>query len=192
MVSDCPQCRGTGQVITDPCKKCKGKGQVPKKRKLSVKIPAGVHEGQGVRVGGEGEPGKMGGPRGDLYCYVRVKAHPFLMRDGSNLVVTVPLSFTQMALGGGIDVPTLENTRQLKIPAGSQHGSIMRIRGQGLPDIRGGSKGDLLVQLVVEIPKKISAEQEQLLRDYAKTEEVDVNSESKSFFEKIKKHFNNK
>jgi molecular chaperone DnaJ len=134
----------------------------------------------------------MGGPRGDLYCYVRIKAHPFLMRDGSNLVVTVPLSFTQMALGGMIDVPTLENTRQLKIPTGSQHGSIMRIRGQGLPDVRGGSKGDLLVQLVVEIPKKLSTEQEQLLREYAKTEEVDVNSESKSFFEKIKKHFNGK
>ena len=192
MVSTCPQCRGAGQVITDPCKKCKGKGQVPKKRKLSVKIPAGVHEGQGIRVSGEGEPGRMGGPRGDLYCYVRVKAHPFLMRDGSNLVVTVPLSFTQMSLGGMIDVPTLENTRQLKIPNGSQHGSVMRIRGQGLPDIRGGHKGDLLVQLVVEIPKKLSTEQEQLLRDYAKTEEVDVNSESKSFFEKIKKHFNNK
>jgi len=192
MVSTCPQCRGTGQIIKDPCKKCKGKGQVPKKRKLSVKIPAGVHEGQGIRVSGEGEPGRMGGPRGDLYCYVRVKAHPFLMRDGSNLVVTIPLSFTQMALGGMIDVPTLESTRQLKIPAGSQHGSIMRIRGQGLPDIRSGHKGDLLVQLVVEIPKKLSAEQEQLLRNYAKTEEVDVNSESKSFFEKIKNHFNNK
>ena len=192
MVSTCPQCRGTGQVITDPCKKCKGKGQVPKKRKLSVKIPAGVHEGQGIRVTGEGEPGRMGGPRGDLYCYVRVKAHPFLMRDGSNLVVTVPLSFTQMSLGGTIDVPTLKNTRQLKIPTGSQHGSVMRIRGQGLPDIRGGSKGDLLVQLVVEIPKKLSDEQENLLREYAKTEEVDVNSESNSFFEKIKKHFNNK
>ncbi|MBL7215396.1 MAG: molecular chaperone DnaJ [Phycisphaerae bacterium] len=192
MVSTCPQCHGTGQVITDPCKKCKGKGHVPKKRKLSVKIPAGVHEGQDIRVTGEGEPGRMGGPRGDLYCYVRVKSHPFLMRDGTNLVVTVPLSFTQMALGGTIDVPTLEDTRQLKIPAGSQHGSIMRIRGQGLPDIRGGSKGDLLVQLIVEVPKKLSAEQERLLQEYAKTEEVDVNSESKSFFEKIKQHFNNK
>ena len=178
--------RGTGQVITDPCKKCKGKGHIPKKRKLSVKIPAGVHEGQGIRVTGEGEPGRLGGPRGDLYCYVRVKAHPFMMRDGSNLVVTVPLSFTQMALGGTIDVPTLENTRQLKIPAGSQHGNVMRIRGEGLPDIRGGRKGDLLVQLVVEIPKKLSTEQERLLREYAKTEEVDVNSESKTFFEKIK------
>lgn len=191
MVSTCPQCGGAGQVITDPCKKCRGKGQVPKKRTLSVKIPAGVHEGQSVRVSGEGEPGRLGGPRGDLYCYVRVLAHPFLMRDGANLVVTVPLSFTQMALGGTIDVPTLDNTRQLKIPAGSQHGSVMRVRGEGLPDLRTGHKGDLLVQLVVEIPKKLSAEQETLLREYAKTE-TDSNSESKSFFEKIKKHFNGK
>ena len=192
MVSTCPQCRGTGQVITDPCKKCKGKGQVPKKRKLSVKIPAGVHEGQGIRVTGEGEPGKQGGPRGDLYCYVRVKSHPFLMRDGANLVVTVPLSFTQMTLGATIDVPTLEGTRQLKIPSGSQHGSILRVRGQGLPEVRSGQQGDLLVQLSIAIPKKLSARQEELLREYAKTEEVDVNPESKSFFDKIKEHFNNK
>ena len=192
MVSTCPKCQGTGQVITDPCKKCRGKGHVPKKRKLSVKIPAGVHEGQGIRVSGEGEPGKMGGPRGDLYCYVRIKAHPFLMRDGANLVVTVPLSFSQLALGATIDVPTLEGTRKLKIPAGSQHGSILRIRGQGLPEVRTGQQGDLLVQLSVAIPKKLSARQEELLREYAKTEEVDVNAESKSFFDKIKEHFNNK
>jgi molecular chaperone DnaJ len=192
MVSTCPQCRGTGQVITDPCKKCRGSGQVPKKRKLSVKIPAGVHEGQGIRVSGEGEPGKMGGPRGDLYCYVRIKAHPFLMRDGANLVVTVPLSFSQMALGATIDVPTLEGTRQLKIPSGSQHGGILRVRGQGLPEVRTGQQGDLLVKLSVAIPKKLSARQEELLREYAKTEEVDVNPESKSFFDKIKEHFNNK
>jgi len=192
MVSTCPHCHGTGQVITDPCKKCRGKGQVPKKRKLSVKIPAGVHEGQGIRVSGEGEPGKMGGPRGDLYCYVRVKSHPFLMRDGANLVVTVPLSFSQMTLGATIDVPTLNGTRQLKIPSGSQHGSILRVRGQGLPEVRTGQQGDLLVQLSVAIPKKLSARQEELLREYAQTEEVDVNPESKSFFDKIKEHFNNK
>lgn len=192
MVSTCPQCRGTGQVITDPCKKCRGAGQVPKKRKLSVKIPAGVHEGQGIRVTGEGEPGKMGGPRGDLYCYVRIKAHPFLMRDGANLIVTVPLSFSQLALGATIDVPTLEGTRQLKIPSGSQHGSILRVRGQGLPEVRTGQQGDLLVKLSVAIPKKLSARQEELLREYAKTEEVDVNPESKSFFDKIREHFNNK
>jgi molecular chaperone DnaJ len=192
MVSTCPQCQGTGQVITDPCRSCRGQGVVPKKRSLTVKIPAGVHEGQGIRVAGEGEPGRGGGPRGDLYCYVRIKAHPFLMRDGANLVVTVPLSFTQMALGATIDVPTLDGTRKLKITPGSQHGSILRIRGQGLPEVRSGYKGDLLVQLAVEIPSKLSAEQERLLREYAQTEEKDVSSESKNFFEKIKQHFNGK
>ena len=191
MVSTCPQCQGAGQIITDPCRKCRGKGTVPKKRTLSVKIPAGVHEGQGIRVTGEGEPGRHGGPRGDLYCYVRIKAHPFLMRDGSNLVVTVPLSFTQLALGATIDVPTLDGTRQLRIPPGTQHGSVLRIRGQGLPDLRYGHKGDLLVQVAVEIPKRLSTEQENLLRSYAKTEEVEAGSDSKSFFDRIKQHFGN-
>jgi molecular chaperone DnaJ len=150
-----------------------------------------VHEGQGIRVAGEGEPGRGGGPRGDLYCYVRIKAHPFLMRDGANLVVTVPLSFTQMSLGATIDVPTLDGTRKLKIAPGSQHGSLLRIRGQGLPEVRSGYKGDLLVQLAVEIPSRLSADQERLLREYAQTEEKDV-SESRTFFEKIKQHFNGK
>jgi molecular chaperone DnaJ len=189
MVSTCPACQGAGQVITDPCKKCRGTGQIPKKRTLSVKIPAGVHEGQGVRVGGEGEPGRLGGPRGDLYCYVRLKAHAFLMRDGSDLVVTVPLRFTQMALGDTIDVPTLDGTKQLKIPAGSQHGDIFRIRGQGLPELRGGKHGDLLVRVMVEVPKKLTAEQEELLGKFAQTESKDTSSESASFFERLKRQF---
>jgi molecular chaperone DnaJ len=189
MVSTCPTCQGAGQIITDPCRKCRGTGLIPKKRTLSVKIPAGVHEGQGIRVGGEGEPGKHSGPRGDLYCYVRVKAHPFLMRDGSNLVVTVPLRFTQMALGDTIDVPTLDGTKQLKITAGTQHGDIFRIRGQGLPELRGGRGGDLLVRVMVEIPKKLTAEQQELLQKFAQLDKRDSSSESASFFEKIKRHF---
>ena len=115
MVSTCPKCRGAGKVITNPCRKCKGTGRVPRQRTVSVKIPAGVHEGQGIRVTGEGEPGRGGGPRGDLYCYIRVKAHPFFMRDGNDLVTTVPISFTQVSLGATIEVPTLNGTRQLKI-----------------------------------------------------------------------------
>ncbi|MHC4413144.1 MAG: molecular chaperone DnaJ [Planctomycetota bacterium] len=107
MISTCSQCRGAGQVITTPCKKCRGTGNVAKNRVLSVKIPAGVHEGQGIRVSGEGEPGKQGGPRGDLYCYVKIRQHEFLQRDGSDLIAVVPISFTQAALGANIDVPTL-------------------------------------------------------------------------------------
>jgi molecular chaperone DnaJ len=188
MVSTCPHCHGAGQVITDPCRKCRGTGLLPKKRTLSVKIPAGVHEGQGIRVSGEGEPGKYSGPRGDLYCYVRIKAHSFLMRDGSNLVVTMPLQFTQLALGDTIDVPTLDGTKQLKIHPGTQHGDIFRIREQGLPDLRTKRNGDLLVRVMVEVPKKLTAEQEDLLRKFAQTEKRDSSSGNTSFFDRLKRH----
>lgn len=191
MVSTCQQCQGAGQVITDPCRKCRGTGLVPKKRTISVKIPAGVHEGQGVRVAGEGEPGRNKGPRGDLFCYVRVKAHPFLMRDGNDLVSTVPISFTQAALGATIDVPTLDGAKQLKISPGTQHGNIFRIKGHGLPDLRSTRKGDILIRIVVEIPKRLSSEQEKLLRAFAETEDKKVMPESKGFFEKLKNHFGN-
>jgi molecular chaperone DnaJ len=191
MVSTCPQCRGNGQIITNPCKKCKGTGRVPKKRIVSVKIPAGVHEGQGVRVAGEGEPGRNGGPRGDLYCYVRIKPHEFLQRDGNNLVAVVPLSFTQAALGATIEVPSLNGPRGLRIPPGTQYGSIFRIKGQGLPDLRTGRTGDELVQITVETPTKLNARQEELLREFAKTEDKTVSPHSASFFEKLKKYFGN-
>jgi molecular chaperone DnaJ len=191
MVSTCPQCKGNGKVITNPCKKCRGSGKVPKKRLVTVKIPAGVHEGQSVRVAGEGEPGFNNGPRGDLYCYVKVKEHPFLQRDGVNLIATVPVSFTQAALGGTIEVPSLNGRRELKIPAGTQYGDVFRIKGQGLPEIRTKRSGDELVQIVVETPKKLNGEQEELLRKFAKTEDISVLPNSRGFFEKLKKYFNN-
>jgi len=191
MVSTCPQCRGSGQVITNPCKKCKGTGRVPKKRLVSVKIPAGVNEGQRIRVSGEGEPGRSAGPRGDLYCYVRIKPHEFLQRDGSHLIAVVPISFTQAALGTTIDVPSLNGTKGLKIPAGTQYGSVFRIRGQGLPDVRTGKTGDELVQITIETPAKLSAKQQELLREFTKTENKAVSPQSKRFFEKLKKYFGN-
>jgi molecular chaperone DnaJ len=191
MVSTCPQCRGSGQVITNPCKKCKGTGRVPKKRIVNVRIPAGVHEGQGIRIAGEGEPGRKGGPRGDLYCYTRIKPHEFLERDGNNLIAIVPISFTQASLGTTIDVPSLDGPRGLKIPAGTQYGSVFRIRGQGLPDIRTGRTGDELVQVTVETPQKLNAKQQELLREFAKTENKAVSPYTTSFFEKLKKYFGN-
>jgi len=191
MVSACPQCRGSGQVITNPCKKCKGTGKVPKKRIVNVKIPAGVHEGQGIRIANEGEPGRGGGPRGDLYCYVRIKPHEFLQRNGNNLIAVVPISFTQAALGTTIDVPSLNGTRKLKIPPGTQYGSIFRINGQGLPDIRSRRTGDELVQITIETPAKLNAKQQELLREFAETENKTVSPQSKRFFEKLKKHFGN-
>jgi len=189
MVSTCPTCGGAGRVIADPCRKCRGNGQIPRQRTLEVKIPAGVHEGQGIRVSGEGEPGRNGGPRGDLYCYVRVKAHPFLMRDGNDLVCSVPISFTQAALGSMIEVPALDGTRQLRVPPGTQHGSVFRIKSEGITDLRTGRKGDELVRIAVEIPRRLAPEQERLLRAFAETEDRQVMPESKGFFDKLKQHF---
>ena len=191
MVSTCRQCGGSGQVITNPCKKCKGTGRVPKKRTVNIKIPAGVHEGQGIRVASEGEPGRGGGPKGDLYCYVRIKPHEFLQRDGNDLIAVVPISFTQAALGATIDVPSLNGTRGLKIPPGTQYGSVFRIKGQGLPDIRTHRTGDELVQITIETPTRLNAKQQELLREFAKTENKSVSPKSTSFFEKLKKHFGN-
>jgi molecular chaperone DnaJ len=192
MVSTCPACRGSGTVITNPCRKCRGSGRIPKKRLVTVKIPAGVHEGQSVRVGGEGEPGFNGGPRGDLYCYVKVNEHPFLQRDGIDLIAVVPVSFTQAALGGVIEVPSLTSVQELKIPAGSQSGDVFRIKGQGLPDIRTRRSGDEMVQIIVEIPKKLNSQQEELLRKFAETEDKTVLPKTKGFFEKLKQYFNNR
>jgi len=191
MVSTCRQCGGSGQVITNPCKKCKGTGRVPKKRTVNIKIPPGVHEGQGIRVASEGEPGRGGGPKGDLYCYVRIKPHEFLQRDGNDLIAVVPISFTQAALGATIDVPSLNGTRGLKIPPGTQYGSVFRIKGQGLPDIRTHRTGDELVQITIETPTRLNAKQQELLREFAKTENKSVSPKSTSFFEKLKKHFGN-
>jgi len=189
MVSTCRQCGGTGQVITNPCKKCRGTGKIPKKRIVSIKIPPGVHDGQGIRVANEGEPGHNGGPRGDLYCYVRIKPHEFLQRDGNNLIAVVPISITQAALGVTIDVPSLNGTKQLKIPPGTQYASTFRIKGQGLPDIRTGRRGDQLVQVIIEIPTKLNAKQKELLSEFAKTENKSVFPNSRSFFEKLKRNF---
>jgi molecular chaperone DnaJ len=191
MVSTCPQCQGTGQVISRPCPKCSGTGRIPRKRTVTIKIPPGTHEGQGVRVAGEGEPGQDGGPNGDLYCYIRIKPHEFLERDGSDLVASVPISFTQAALGATIQVPSLNGTRELKVPPGTQYGSVFRIRGQGLPDMRSGHTGDQLVQIMIETPANLNPKQEELLREFAATENKHVSPKSQGFFEKLKRHFGN-
>jgi molecular chaperone DnaJ len=189
MVSTCPQCQGTGRIVKTPCPTCRGSGRVPKKRTVTIKVPPGVHEGQGIRVAGEGEPGRDGGPNGDLYVYVRVRSHEFLERDGNDLIAVVPISFTEAALGATIEVPSLDGTRQLKIPPGTQYGSLFRIRGQGLPDVRTGRTGDELVQVTVETPTNLNDRQEELLREFAKTENKNVSPKSKSFFERLKRHF---
>lgn len=189
MVTTCPRCQGRGTVITDPCHECRGSGRTVKKRILSVKVPPGIRDGQAVRVVGEGEPSQAHGTRGDLYCYVKVQSHPFLLRNDDDLVVRVPVSFTQAALGAKIDVPSLDGPQTVAIPPGTQHGTVLQIKQQGLPDLQSHRRGSLLVQVLVEIPGKLSKEQEKLLRQFAQTEDKSVLPESKGFFERVKEHF---
>lgn len=185
----CPACRGKGTRITTPCRTCGGSGRHPKERVLTVKIPAGIHDGQGIRLRGEGEPGENGSMRGDLHVYVRVKEHPFFERHGNDLVCRMPISFTQAALGAKFEVPTLAGRSELKIPPGTQGGRVFRLAGLGLPDMRRNRRGDELVQVVVEIPAKLNKQQERLLREFAETEDRRVLPESRSFFEKLKDYF---
>jgi len=189
MVTTCPHCKGKGSIITHPCKKCNGQGLTVKKRMLSVKIPAGVRDGQAIRVNNEGEPGQNGGPRGDLYCYVKIKSHPFLMRNDDDLVVRVPTGFSQAALGATLEVPSLDGRQEITIQPGTQHGTVLQVKGQGVPNLHSGRRGSLLVQVLIEIPKKLNKQQEKLLRDFAKTEDKTVLPESKKFLEKLKDYF---
>lgn len=152
---------------------------------MTVRIPAGVFEGQAVRLRGEGEPGENGAPKGDLHCYVRIKPHPFLERNNNDLVCKMPISFTQAALGANVEVPTLTGKADLKVPRGTQHGQIFRLVGLGLPDLRNGRRGDELVQVLVEIPQRLGRDQERLLREFAETEDKSVLPESKGFFDKL-------
>jgi len=189
MVTACPNCRGKGTVVKDKCGSCHGSGRQLKKRTVTVKIPAGVHEGQAVRLQGEGEPGENGGPAGDLHCYIAVKAHPIFTRHNNDLVCQIPVSFTQAALGAEIDVPTLKGKETLDIPAGTQHGEVFKLKNKGLPDLRSTRAGDELVQILIEIPRKLNEKQKQLLREFAATEDDKSLPQRKGFFDKLKEVF---
>ncbi len=192
MVTTCPACRGAGTFVKEKCPDCHGKGRQPKKRKLSVKIPAGIRDGQAVRVHGEGEPPAREqsptgeGIRGDLHVVVRVKKHDLFEREGEHLLMEMPISFTQAALGAEVEVPTLEGRYTLKIPRATEYGAIFRIHGEGLPDLRTGRRGDLVLVTKIETPKKLTKKQEQLLREFAETEDHSVLPESHGFWKKIK------
>jgi len=195
MVTTCPHCRGRGVLIDDPCSTCHGKGRVPKKRKLVVKIPAGIHEGQAVRVQGEGEPPPPDvspsgqGVRGDLHVIITIKNHSLFERDGDNLVVQLPISFSQAALVAEVDVPTIEGKKTLRIQAGTQYGDIYKLDHEGLPNLRTGRTGDLISVIRVEIPKKLSTKQKEILRQFSETEDHDVLPERHSFWNKMKDLF---
>ncbi len=189
MVTTCPNCRGKGSIVRDHCRSCGGSGRQVRKRVVTVKIPAGVHEGQAVRITGEGEPGENGAAAGDLHCYIVVRAHPIFSRHNNDIHCQIPISFTQATLGSEIDVPTLNGNERLEVPAGTQHGEVFKLKGKGLPDIRSYRNGDQIVQILVEIPRKLSEKQKQLLREFAATEDHDVLPQRKGFMDKIKEVF---
>ncbi|MDE4134345.1 molecular chaperone DnaJ [Phaeobacter sp. QD34_3] len=183
----CPTCSGLGQIIKNPCKTCHGHGRVEKDRSLSVNIPAGVETGTRIRLAGEGEAGLRGGPPGDLYIFVEVAPHDLFERDGNNLYCRVPVSMAKAALGGAIEVPTIDGGRgRVQIPEGSQSGRQMRLRGKGMPALRGGAPGDMFIELAVETPVNLTARQKELLREFEDLSEENTNPESRSFFSSVK------
>ncbi|MCP4376203.1 MAG: molecular chaperone DnaJ [bacterium] len=185
----CPKCKGRGKIVTDPCSACKGSGRAQKNRVLTVQIPPGVSDGQVIRIRGEGGPGQDGTSRGDLHCYVRIKPHPLLVRNGNDLVCQVPIAFSQAALGGNTQVPTLSGSHEIGVPSGTQNGDVITLKGRGLPSLRTGRRGDQHVQVFIEVPKKLTSRQTELLNEYAETEEVDVTPQRKGFLDKLKKYF---
>jgi len=182
----CPTCSGMGQIIKNPCKSCGGAGRIEKDRALNVNIPAGVETGTRIRLAGEGEAGMRGGPPGDLYIFVEVTQHDLFERDGVNLYCRVPVSMANAALGGSIEVPTIDGGRgRVQIPGGSQSGRQMRLRGKGMPALRGGNPGDMFIELAVETPVNLTSRQKELLREFEDMSE-DNNPELKSFFSSVK------
>ena len=188
MVTTCPACGGQGKIYKEKCADCKGAGTQPKHRKLNVKIPAGIHDSQAIRVAGEGEPGSLGGPRGDLHVVVRVAEHKLFTREDDHLILRMPISFSQAALGAKVEVPSLDGTEKITINPATQHGDMIRLRDKGLPNLRSGHRGELVVVQMIEVPKKLTSKQEELLRAYAESEDHEVMPHSKGFWDKIKKH----
>lgn len=188
----CPHCRGSGRIVRNPCDHCLGQGRIRRSKKLSVKIPAGVDSGDRVRLAGEGEAGRNGGPPGDLYVEVQVREHPIFERDGQHLSCEVPVSIGTAALGGSVEVPTLDGQVVLKIPAETQSGRVFRLRDKGVKSVRGNGRGDLFCRVVVETPVNLSHEQRELLRTLEESLRSDGHRHSprqKSFFEGVKRFF---
>jgi molecular chaperone DnaJ len=189
MQTTCPACRGEGSIVRDKCDECGGAGRNLKSFTEDVTIPAGVDTGMLLRLRGEGEPGQHGGPSGDVFVEVHVEVHPLFKREGQDLICDVPVCYTQAVLGADIEIPCLEGKTQHHIYPGTQPGEILRIRGGGMPDPRGGRPGDLLLHIVLEVPKNVGADQEALLRELAEMEHASVSPHRSSFFEKLKDWF---
>ncbi len=187
--TNCPTCRGSGRFISDPCSSCRGGGYQAEDVSINVDIPAGVDDGMQVRLSGQGEPSPHGGPAGDCYCVIRVREHNLFEREGQNLFLQIPISYTQAAFGASIEVPTLNGRHTLNVPAGTESGKLFTIRGQGAPSPHNHSRGDLYVRTFVEVPRKLGKREEEILRELAELEHTHVAPERKSFLEKIKAYF---
>jgi len=189
MRTTCPRCDGRGEVIESPCAPCRGSGKTSKKVRLDVNVPAGIEDNTRIRLTGQGEPSVEGGARGDLYVFVRVKEHDMFVRRENDILLSIPIPFTMAALGGEVEVPTLEGRARLNIPHGTQSGKMLKMSGLGMPDVRGYGKGDQLVRVVVEVPKKLNSEQEELLRQLASLDKATVTPHKRSIFSKIRDFF---
>ena len=185
----CPRCRGAGEIIEKPCHQCHGEGRVEKLSRVKLKIPAGIRDGSRLRSSRNGEAGIRGGPPGDLYVVIHIKEHKIFQRDGDNLYCEVPIPFSLAALGGEVDVPTLEGKAHLKCPAGTQSGQMFKLRGKGIADINGRDRGDLLTRLIVEVPLRLNAEQRHKLEEFAALCGEENTPLRKSFFERAKEFF---
>jgi molecular chaperone DnaJ len=183
----CSACSGRGTIIKERCGTCAGNGQVKKQRKIHIKIPAGVDEGAQLRVNGEGEGGVRGGPSGDLYIVLRVKSHDFFEREGDDIYCEIPLTFTQAALGDEIEIPTLTEKVKLKVPAGTQTGTYFRLKGKGVPKLRGYGQGDQQVKVTIVTPSTLSEEQRELLRDFASKSGEATHEQNRTIFERMKR-----
>ncbi|MBV8657496.1 MAG: molecular chaperone DnaJ [Burkholderiales bacterium] len=194
MQQTCPTCHGSGKVIPDPCRACHGAGRVKSNKTLNVKIPAGVDEGDRIRLSGEGEPGVNGGPPGDLYVVIHVRQHSVFTREGNDLHCEMPISFATAALGGEIEIPTLDGAVKVKIPAETQTGAIFRVRGKGIKGVRAAITGDLMCHVAVETPVKLTERQSELLREFEQislADDAKHNPRAKSWMDKVKDFFSN-
>ena len=185
----CPRCRGAGQIIEKPCRQCQGEGRLEKMSRIMLKIPAGIADGSRLRSSRNGEAGTRGGPHGDLYVVIHIKEHKIFQREDDNLFCEVPIPFSSAALGGEVDVPTLEGKAHLKVPAGTQSGQIFKLRGKGIVNVNGRERGDLLARLIVEVPTRLNAEQRQKLEEFADLCGEENAPMRKSFFERAKEFF---
>ncbi|MCB1181655.1 MAG: molecular chaperone DnaJ [Chlamydiia bacterium] len=189
MSTPCPECRGEGKVITNPCKECKGSGRVREKQHVKVHIPAGVDTGMRLKMSGYGDAGEGGGPAGDLFVFITVDRHPVFEREGDDLLLELPIGFSEAALGCKKEIPTLHGTARLTIPEGTQSGKVFRIRGDGFTNVHGRGKGDLLVSVIVETPSRLTTRQKELMTEFGELEGENNHPKKKSFLEKIKSFF---